>query len=114
MKDASSFSQDQQRWQVCAQRDLWLEHKEQNWQLTDVNHAPQSLQLMTWQSGMPTTELNSTTLVMASPEISMRDAIEIRYKTGLPILLIDKQQLVGTLNDDDFYHALLGKYHQAA
>lgn len=114
MKDTASFSQDQQRWQVCAQRDLWLEHKEQNWQLTDVNHTPQSLQLMTWQSGMPTTELNSTTLVMASPEISMRDAIEIRYKTGLPILLIDKQQLVGTLNDDDFYHALLGKYHQAA
>ncbi|MFM9755309.1 hypothetical protein ACKI1I_47035, partial [Streptomyces turgidiscabies] len=59
MKDSSSFSQDQQRWQVCSQRDLWLEHKEQGWQLTGTNHQPPSLQLMAWQSGMSTTELNS-------------------------------------------------------
>ncbi len=49
---------------------------------------------------------------MASPDIDMRDAIEIRYHTGNPILLMEENQLVGTLSDHDFYHALLGKYHQ--
>ena len=40
----------------------------------------------------------------------MRTAIELRYRSGLPVVLAEQGRLVGMLSDRDFYHALLGKH----
>ena len=50
------------------------------------------------------------TMAVTSPDISMRRAIEIRYATEQPVLLMENNQLVGVLTDHNFYHAMLGKH----
>lgn len=50
---------------------------------------------------------------VATPDISMRDAINLRYTSRLPVLLEENGQFAGVLNDNNFYYALLGKHFQA-
>ncbi|NAX49435.1 choline ABC transporter ATP-binding protein [Photobacterium halotolerans] len=78
----------------------------------------QDLALQSWHQGDDLDSLTQTHIVTTSPDISMRDALEIRYRTGQPVLLTerkegDKNTLVGVLSDQDFYHALLGKHFEA-
>lgn len=71
------------------------------------------LELHHWQEGQNIDQLPEQALVMATPDISMRQAIEIRYRTGHPVLLNEQNSLVGILSDKNFYHALLGKHFTA-
>lgn len=50
---------------------------------------------------------------VASPDISMRDAINLRYSSRLPVLLEEDGLFAGVLNDANFYYALLGKHFVA-
>ncbi|ELL0574562.1 choline ABC transporter ATP-binding protein [Vibrio fluvialis] len=109
MNSCDDLIQDNGRWQICQQSNVWVEQREQQW----VVSGDTPLELIQWHAEMQHQQLSQQSLVMASPDIDMRDAIEIRYHTGNPILLMENNRLVGTLSDHDFYHALLGKYHQA-
>jgi len=108
MNSCDDLVQDSGRWQICQQADIWLEKHNNNWQVS----ATKELELVTWDETSQLEQLSHRSLVIASPDIDMRDAIEIRYHTGNPIVLLEDNELVGTLTDHDFYHALLGKYHQ--
>lgn len=79
-------------------------------QVSSALRQDKPLVLHHWQTGQEIEQLTEGMLVIATPEISMRDAIEIRYHTGLPVLLNEQDRLVGILSDKDFYHALLGKH----
>lgn len=79
-------------------------------QVISAHRQNQPLELHHWQEGQNTDHLADDTLVIASPEISMRQAIEIRYRTGQPVLLKEEGSLIGVLSDKNFYHALLGKH----
>jgi len=68
------------------------------------------LEIKQWQDHHPLDELHENMLMVATPDISMRTAIELRYRTGRPVLLSEGDRLVGMLSDRDFYHALLGKH----
>ncbi|GGB96579.1 choline ABC transporter ATP-binding protein [Marinobacterium zhoushanense] len=70
----------------------------------------QALEIKQWQDHYLLDELRENMLMVANPDISMRTAIELRYRTGRPVLLSDGDRLVGMLSDKDFYHALLGKH----
>jgi len=85
-----------------------------NGQVVEARRQQSPLNLHHWQEGDDIDRLSEDTLVMASPDISMRDAIGIRYRTGQPVLLKEEQSLIGMLSDRDFYHALLGKHFSAA
>ncbi|KDM93267.1 choline ABC transporter ATP-binding protein [Photobacterium galatheae] len=83
-----------------------------------ASRQEQDLALQSWRQGDDLESLTQEHIVTASPDISMRDALEIRYRTGQPVLLTeqkgnDKNRLVGVLSDQDFYHALLGKHFEA-
>ncbi len=98
---------------------LVLNREENSWfrmddqgQLLSASRQETALQLHQWESSSTLKDLNEGTLVVASPDISMRDALEIRYQTGLPVLLREATGLVGVLRDRDFYHALLGKHFE--
>ncbi|OMH39295.1 choline ABC transporter ATP-binding protein [Motiliproteus sp. MSK22-1] len=82
-------------------------------QVVSASRQGQVIQLHHWQEGEDINQLREDTLVMATPDISMRKAIEIRYRTGHPVLLNESDSLVGILSDKDFYHALLGKHFTA-
>jgi len=55
-------------------------------------------------------QLATDTIAIVPEDISMRRAIEIKHSTGLPIVLAKEDKVVGMLNDNSFYHALLGKH----
>ncbi|WP_330961026.1 choline ABC transporter ATP-binding protein [Photobacterium sp. 53610] len=83
-----------------------------------ASRQEQDLALQSWRQGDDLERLAQEQIVTASPDISMRDALEIRYRTGQPVLLTEdkkggKNKLVGILSDQDFYHALLGKHFEA-
>lgn len=79
-------------------------------QVISASRQDKPLALHHWQEGENIDVLTEGRLVTASPDISMRAAIEIRYNTGLPVLLTENESLVGVLSDKDLYHALLGKH----
>lgn len=100
---------------------LVLNRNEKTWVRTDdsgkvveASRQGEPLTLHHWEEGDAVDTLPEDALVMASPDISMRDAIGIRYRTGQPVLLKEEHSLVGILSDKDFYHALLGKHFSAA
>lgn len=78
-----------------------------------VTRQDEALSLQQWQEGDNLDVLEANQVVMTTPDISMRDALEIRYRTGQPILLGSQKRLEGVLSDNDFYHALLGKHFSA-
>ncbi len=84
-----------------------------NGQVIAASRQGQPLPLHHWEDGQDLAQLAEDTLVLATPDISMRQAIEIRYRTGQPVLLNESNSLVGILSDRDFYHALLGKHFTA-
>ncbi len=108
MNSSDELKQESGRWQICQQSDIWLEKNDSDWSVS----ASSELKLIEWNDAITFEQLSKDTLVIASPNIDMREAIEIRYHTGNPIVLIEEGELVGTLSDHDFYHALLGKYNQ--
>ncbi|GGK55719.1 choline ABC transporter ATP-binding protein [Amphritea balenae] len=83
---------------------------DQEGQVVSASRQGQTLPLHQWQEGEDISRLPEGALVMTTPDISMRHAIEIRYRTGHPVLLNEQNSLVGILSDKDFYHALLGKH----
>nr|WP_067290172.1 choline ABC transporter ATP-binding protein [Marinobacterium profundum] len=98
-----------QRVLLNKQENTWLQLNEVG-QLLGAGRHERPLRLHEWTDGDGINALAEDTLVVASPDISMREAIEIRYKTGHPIVLREHENLVGILSDRDFYHALLGKH----
>ncbi|MCC4798460.1 choline ABC transporter ATP-binding protein [Enterovibrio norvegicus] len=74
----------------------------------------QDLPLVKWSKGDSIEALAVDSVVLASADISMRHALEIRYQTGQPVLLSENEKVIGVLCDNDFYHALLGKHFSQA
>ncbi|WP_439792496.1 hypothetical protein [Photobacterium leiognathi] len=70
---------------------------------------------LSWQitDAIPS-HINDTTIVMVSPDISMRDAIELKRLNNKPLLMVENNQLVGVLHNKDVYNALLGDFQLAS
>ncbi len=85
-----------------------------NGELQGAMRGAQALEIIQWQEKGEISSLSKDAVVMANADISMRNALEIRYQTGLPLLLTDNEKVVGVLSDSDFYHALLGKHFSHA
>ncbi|MBT00830.1 MAG: choline ABC transporter ATP-binding protein [Oceanospirillaceae bacterium] len=77
---------------------------------TQARRGDQTLKVTEWTDSMMLEQVRENMLMVADPEVSMRTAIELRYRSGLPVVLAEQGRLVGMLSDRDFYHALLGKH----
>jgi glycine betaine/proline transport system ATP-binding protein len=55
----------------------------------------------------PGQQLEPGQLVLARPEITMREAVELRQTTGLPVLLAEDGRVVGVIGDDELYKGIL-------
>lgn len=78
--------------------------------IVTLTRNEESISWLKWQEGDNLESLKQDQLVLTTPDISMREALEIRYRTGQPVLLGAKGRIEGILSDNDFYHALLGKH----
>ncbi len=77
--------------------------------ISQAGKADSVLSCQHWNEG----DAQRGQFAIASPDISMRDAINLRYSSRLPVLLEEGGQFVGVLNDANFYYALLGKHFVA-
>lgn len=78
--------------------------------LTSVESHEGSHLVVPWSENFEISQLTKGSVVLAPADINMREAVEIRYQTNLPLLLQKDDRIVGVLGDHDFYHALLGKH----
>jgi glycine betaine/proline transport system ATP-binding protein len=51
--------------------------------------------------------LVDTNFAKASPDIMLREVIEVRHKTGSPVLFVENDQLVGMIGDDEIFEGFL-------
>lgn len=87
--------------------DSWLTLSE-NGYLQGARQGNAPLDVQGWAAGQDIEGLaRRPTLVHA--DISMRDALAIRYHTGQKLVLHDDNRVLGILGDSELYHALLGK-----
>jgi len=107
MQPLADLEQQDQSWKVCTAKDVWIEEVEGALSIKGEN----DLSLHRWQpSDVDTLDIEPSTLVLASPNIGMRDAIKLKQQSDYPILLVEGQQLVGILDDSEFYSALTGDF----
>lgn len=108
MQPVSELKQQQDKLEVCSAKQVWVEQTPASVQLVEGK----DLKLIEWQQGQfDIGQVDQNTIVVASPEIGMREAIELKQRSGQPILLVENGKLVGVLNDSNFYDALLGNYN---
>ncbi|MCG7499600.1 choline ABC transporter ATP-binding protein [Vibrio sp. Of7-15] len=107
MQPLASLEHNNDSWKVCDTKDVWI-----NQHHGKLNVAgDSSLTLFEWTgSESELSSINKTTLVIASPDIGMRDAIKLKQLSEQPILLVEHNQLVGVLDNSEFYNALLGNF----
>lgn len=97
---------DGKRVEICPSQHLWIEQHQQGLCLVDTDKV-----LVDWNDeSIEINDIDNTMVVQASPEIGMREAIELKQRSDQPILLVENNQLVGVLNNSELYDALLGNF----
>ncbi|CDU12026.1 choline ABC transporter ATP-binding protein [Vibrio coralliirubri] len=106
MQPLDSLTQENESWKICDSKDLWIEQSEGALSLKGES----ALALVEWSESDDLTAISSSSVVVASPEIGMRDAIKLKQLSNHPILLVEDNQLVGILDNSEFYNALTGNF----
>ncbi|HHF2901386.1 TPA: choline ABC transporter ATP-binding protein [Vibrio alginolyticus] len=91
---------------ICPDKDIWVIQESKGLSLADKGKS-----LTQWKSDSSNLdEVNENSLVQVSPEISMREAIELKQRSNQPLLMVEDNKLVGVLSDNELYDALLGNF----
>ncbi|WP_318517496.1 choline ABC transporter ATP-binding protein [Photobacterium leiognathi] len=107
MTPVNALEQQGNTYKVCDADELWIAQNEDTLSIVNEGHVD----CLSWQitDAIPS-HINDTTIVMVSPDISMRDAIELKRLNNKPLLMVENNQLVGVLHNKDVYNALLGDF----
>ncbi|HGY9609277.1 choline ABC transporter ATP-binding protein [Vibrio harveyi] len=106
MQARTELKQQNDRVLVCADKQIWVEQESKGITLVDSDKS-----LVNWESDSTTLDdIGESTVVQANPDISMREAIELKQRSNQPILLVEESKLVGVLSDNELYDALLGNF----
>ena len=98
-------------WKRRRAQKVWVEARDSQLYLDDKT----SLRLIDWRDErVKLDDISKQSVVIASPDIGMREAIKLKQLSGQPILLVESGELVGVLDDNDFYSGLLGKHNYKA
>ncbi|SBT14807.1 choline ABC transporter ATP-binding protein [Vibrio celticus] len=106
MQPLDSLTQENESWKICDSKDLWIEQNEGALSVKGES----ALALVEWSESDDLTAISASSVVVASPEIGMRDAIKLKQISNHPILLVEDNQLVGILDNSEFYNALTGNF----
>ncbi|MEG3692924.1 choline ABC transporter ATP-binding protein [Vibrio coralliirubri] len=106
MQPLDSLTQENESWKICDSKDLWIEQNEGALSVKGES----TLALVEWSESDDLTAISASSVVVASPEIGMRDAIKLKQLSNHPILLVEDNQLVGILDNSEFYNALTGNF----
>jgi glycine betaine/proline transport system ATP-binding protein len=63
--------------------------------------------LIPYENGAELRQLDRYAVVLAPAAIKLREALEIRHRTGNPVALIEDGRLIGAIGDDEIYRGIL-------
>ncbi|CAE6946634.1 ATPase component [Vibrio sp. B1FLJ16] len=106
MKSSDALVREEERVLICPDKEIWVTQDSKGLSLSDSEQS--LIQWVSESSNLDDVESNS--LVQVSPNISMREAIELKQRSNQPLLLVEDDKLVGVLSDNELYDALLGKF----
>ncbi|EHR6000627.1 choline ABC transporter ATP-binding protein [Vibrio parahaemolyticus] len=106
MKSSDALVRDEERVLICPDKEIWVTQESKG--LSLPNSEQSLIQWVSESSNLDDVESNS--LVQVSPNISMREAIELKQRSNQPLLLVEDDKLVGVLSDHELYDALLGNF----
>ncbi|EGQ9281785.1 choline ABC transporter ATP-binding protein [Vibrio vulnificus] len=109
MLSKESLTQTDGAWQVCGRQDLWLEQSDKQMTLRNSDKR-----LLAWPCEQQDPVVDDNVLLVASPDLDMREMIALKKKNRQPILLAEDDQFVGVLDTEHIYQALLGNYQSSA
>ncbi|MGR2993587.1 choline ABC transporter ATP-binding protein [Vibrio vulnificus] len=109
MLSKESLTQTDGAWQVCGRQDLWLEQSDKLMTLRNSDKR-----LLAWPCEQQDPVVDDNVLLVASPDLDMREMIALKKKNRQPILLAEDDQFVGVLDTEHIYQALLGNYQSSA
>ncbi|WP_218746930.1 choline ABC transporter ATP-binding protein [Vibrio parahaemolyticus] len=106
MKSSDALVRDEERVLICPDKEIWVTQESKGLSLSDSKQS-----LIQWVSESSNLDdIESNSLVQVSPNISMREAIELKQRSNQPLLLVEDDKLVGVLSDHELYDALLGNF----
>ncbi|EHJ9991329.1 choline ABC transporter ATP-binding protein [Vibrio parahaemolyticus] len=106
MKSSDALVREEERVLICPDKEIWVTQESKGLSLSDSKQS--LIQWVSESSNLDDVESNS--LVQVSPNISMREAIELKQRSNQPLLLVEDDKLVGVLSDHELYDALLGNF----
>ncbi|EPW6435120.1 choline ABC transporter ATP-binding protein [Vibrio parahaemolyticus] len=106
MKSSDALVREEERVLICPDKEIWVTQESKGLSLPDSEQS--LIQWVSESSNLDDVESNS--LVQVSPNISMREAIELKQRSNQPLLLVEDDKLVGVLSDHELYDALLGNF----
>ncbi|HCE4763616.1 choline ABC transporter ATP-binding protein [Vibrio parahaemolyticus] len=106
MKSSDALVRDEERVLICPDKEIWVTQESKGLSLSDSKQS--LIQWVSESSNLDDVESNS--VVQVSPNISMREAIELKQRSNQPLLMVEDDKLVGVLSDHELYDALLGNF----
>ncbi|EGQ8537806.1 choline ABC transporter ATP-binding protein [Vibrio parahaemolyticus] len=106
MKSSDTLVREEERVLICSDKEIWVTQESKG--LSLPNSEQSLIQWVSESSNLDDVESNS--VVQVSPNISMREAIELKQRSNQPLLLVEDDKLVGVLSDHELYDALLGNF----
>ncbi|ELA9369024.1 choline ABC transporter ATP-binding protein [Vibrio parahaemolyticus] len=106
MKSSDALVREEERVLICPDKEIWVTQEPKGLSLSDSEQS--LIQWVSESSNLDDVEFNS--VVQVSPNISMREAIELKQRSNQPLLLVEDDKLVGVLSDHELYDALLGNF----
>ncbi|ODY83076.1 choline ABC transporter ATP-binding protein [Vibrio parahaemolyticus] len=106
MKSSDALVREEERVLICPDKEIWVMQEPKGLSLSDSEQS--LIQWVSESSNLDDVESNS--VVQVSPNISMREAIELKQRSNQPLLLVEDDKLVGVLSDHELYDALLGNF----
>lgn len=106
MQSSDTLVREEQRVLICPDKNIWVTQESEGLSLADTDKS-----LTHWVSESSSfDDVNENSLVQVSPDISMREAIELKQRSNQPLLMVEDNKLVGVLSDNELYDALLGNF----
>lgn len=106
MKSSDALVREEERVLICPDKEIWVTQEPKGLSLSDSEQS--LIQWVSESSNLDDVESNS--VVQVSPNISMREAIELKQRSNQPLLMVEGDKLVGVLSDHELYDALLGNF----
>ncbi|EGQ8679060.1 choline ABC transporter ATP-binding protein [Vibrio parahaemolyticus] len=106
MKSSDVLVREEERVLICPDKEIWVTQEPKGLSLSDSEQS--LIQWVSESSNLDDVEANS--LVQVNPNISMREAIELKQRSNQPLLMVEDNKLVGVLSDHELYDALLGNF----